>query len=91
MSDEHSTPENVTPVSPAVTNGLSYIGGIGLVTIFITLGIAVVAPPENPNIVGIFVLGGLLLLISAIVGWFMVVQPQKHFDDINVPLEEEHH
>lgn len=91
MADEHTTSEETTLIHPNILTGLSFAGGIGLLTIFITLGIAVVTPPEDPRIVGLFVLAGALILVAAILGWFFVVQPHKHFDDINEPLEAEHH
>lgn len=92
MADEHITPHEDAPTAnPSVLTGLSFAGGIGLLLIFVTLGVAVVAPPEDPGLVGLLMLTGFLLLIASIVGWFFIVQPHKHFDNINEPLEEEHH
>lgn len=67
------------------------IGGLGLTLIVISLGFGVVGGEDaNSNLVGLGVLSGALILLTAIIAWLGVVQPHKHFDDINQPLEDDH-
>ncbi len=77
--------------SPAVL-GMSMIAGLGVVLIVIALGIGVVQGAQaDGNQIGLIVITGLGLFILGAGGWFGLTQPQKHFDDINVPLDDGHH
>lgn len=67
------------------------VGGLGITMIVIALGAGVVVPDADNNFVGLVVLTGLVCLLGAIGGWLAVAQPYRHFDDINVPAEEDHH
>lgn len=71
--------------------GLAFVAGAGVTLMILALGFGVTegAAANNATMTITFV-GGLMLLILGIVGWFIVVQPQKHFDDINVPMYTGH-
>ena len=58
----------------------------------IALGIGVIqGTAADGNAIGLFFAGGLVLFILGAGGWFAVVQPQKHFDDISQPMDTGHH
>lgn len=87
MSNEIKHP----PVS-GISLGLAFIGGAGLTLMMVVAGFGVVAGESaDTTLATLLFLAGAAALISAIVAWFAIVQPHKHFDDINIPLEEEHH
>lgn len=70
------------------------LGGLGITLIVGALILGVADPNAPSNVIGLVVLTGFLCLGSAIAAWIGVVQPHKHFDDINVPLyhgHEAHH
>ncbi len=71
---------------------VSLVAGLGVTLMIVALGIGVgqSASGDN-NSVGMLFAAGLVLFILGAVAWFAVVQPQKHFDDINKPAEDEHH
>ena len=77
--------------SPAVL-GMSMIAGLGLVLIIIALGIGVVqGSAADSNTVAITFVSGIGLFLIGAVGWFGLTQPQRHFDDINQPLDDGSH
>jgi hypothetical protein len=77
---------------PSITIGLAFCAGIGLTLMVIALGIgAVQGDAANLPTVNVTFAAGLVMLIAGIIGWFAVVQPQRHFDNINVPAEDDHH
>lgn len=87
MSNEIQHP----PVS-GISLGLSFIGGAGLILMIVVAGFGVVAGESADTAFATLLFGaGAAAMISAIVAWFAIVQPHKHFDDINVPLEAEPH
>ncbi len=64
---------------------LSFIGGAGVTLMILALGFGVVQGADaNSQIIGISFIAGVALLILGVAGWLAVVQPYKHFDDINV-------
>ena len=69
------------------------IGGLGMFMMIIAALIGVIGgaelDPATTNQIGLFVVGGLLLLIVAIGFWLGLVRPYTNFDDINVPVEPE--
>jgi hypothetical protein len=72
--------------------GLALVAGLGLTLMIIALGIGVVEGNNaDGSTIGVLFAAGLALFLSGAVGWFMVVQPQKHFDDITVPAPAEPH
>lgn len=77
--------------SPAVL-GMSMIAGLGVILIVIALGIGVIqgSAADSSGIALAFITGIGLFVIGA-VGWFGLTQPQRHFDDINQPLDDGHH
>lgn len=71
--------------------GLSMTAGLGLTLMILALALGVVqGESADSRAVGLLFLTGLFLLLGGIAGWFGVVQPQKHFDDINVPQDNGH-
>ncbi|MFZ4813970.1 MAG: hypothetical protein ACOYL5_05495 [Phototrophicaceae bacterium] len=89
-STHENTPQN-TPNQRLVI-GLAVVGGIGftLLTVAIAIGVTQ-AEAANNSVIGLLFWGGVILLVGATGAWFGVVQPQKHFDDINKPLYTGHH
>ncbi len=68
------------------------IAGLGVILIVIALGIGVVeGASADTNTVGITFISGIGLFILGAVGWFGLTQPQRHFDDINQPLDDGSH
>ena len=77
--------------SPAVL-GMSMIAGLGLVLILIALGIGVIqGAAADSNTVAVTFVSGIGLFLIGAVGWFGLTQPQRHFDDINQPLDDGSH
>ena len=71
---------------------VSLVAGLGVSFMIVALGVGVGQSAGNDNNpVGMLFAAGLVLFILGVVAWFAVVQPQKHFDDINQPAEDEHH
>lgn len=91
LASQHDMHAPASPADQKTVLGLSFAAGTGLLLIFITLGVAVVAPPADSTIVGLLVLAGLLIFGAAVAAWFFAVQPHHHFDDINMPLPPEDH
>jgi hypothetical protein len=86
------TSENSSKPSTLLIFGLAMVAGLGLVLMMIALGIGVVQGiAADSNAIGLFFVGGLILLILGAGGWIAVVQPQKHFDDISQPMDTGHH
>lgn len=84
--------ENTDLNRPSVIMGLAFCAGIGLTLMVVALGIgATQGDAANLATVNITFAAGLVMLVSGIIGWFAIVQPQRHFDDINQPAEDEHH
>ncbi|MBI1278015.1 MAG: hypothetical protein GC179_07800 [Anaerolineaceae bacterium] len=77
--------------SPAVL-GMSMIAGLGVILIVIALAVGVVqGAAADSNSIGIAFISGIALFVLGAVGWFGLTQPQKHFDDINQPLDDGSH
>lgn len=76
----------------AVILGLSFCAGIGLTLMILALAIGVIeAEAADNQLMLLLFVGGLVAFIAGVVGWFGVVQPHRHFDDINIPAPDEHH
>ena len=77
--------------SPAVL-GMSMIAGLGLILILVALGIGVIqGSAADSNTVAVTFVSGIGLFLIGAVGWFGLTQPQRHFDDINQPLDDGSH
>jgi ABC-type nickel/cobalt efflux system permease component RcnA len=71
--------------------GLSFLGGAGVVVMIVVAAIGVIGgAAADSGTLGMFFWLGLALLLVGIVGWFGVTRPDKTFDDINQPLEDDH-
>lgn len=85
---EHS--ENTQPAS--LTYGLAFIAGGGLTLMVVAAGVGVVQGENaTSGLVSVLFGVGAAALLIGIIAWFAVVQPHKHFDDINVPMDTGHH
>ncbi|MBZ0293076.1 MAG: hypothetical protein K8L99_10980 [Anaerolineae bacterium] len=75
--------------------GLSFCAGIGLIFMILAAALGVIqGEAADSSTLGILFAFGIGMLATGIIAWFAVVQPQKHFDDINVAQytgHEEHH
>jgi hypothetical protein len=72
--------------------GLALTAGAGLILMMLALSFGVVQGAQaNSSVIGLTFVSGLLLLLVGFGGWLAVVQPHKHFDDINVPQYTGHH
>jgi hypothetical protein len=85
-SDHNSTPNTATAPATVTGNnsltlGLALLGGLGVTLMIVALGAGVVGAEG----------GTVALLIGAAVAWGAVVQPWTHFDNINLPAEDDHH
>lgn len=71
------------------------VGGLGITLMIVAATIGVIGGTEldaaSTNLIGLAIVAGLLLLITAIGFWMGLVRPFANFDDINVPAEPEHH
>ncbi len=75
-----------------LTFGLALAAGIGIILMIIALALgAVRGEAADSTAFNLTLIGGILLTILGIGGWLAVVQPFKHFDDINVPQDTGHH
>ncbi len=91
---EHTeeTPGDPVGLDRPLVVWLSIIGGIGMTLVMIALGMGVIlGEAASGGVVAVLFWTGLIGLIGATGGWFAVVQPHKHFDDINQPEYTGHH
>ncbi|MDX1992943.1 MAG: hypothetical protein SF029_11155 [bacterium] len=93
-SDHNSTPNTATAPATVTGNnsltlGLALLGGLGVTLMIVALAAGVVG--AEGGTVGLLLLAGLAMLIGAAVAWGAVVQPWTHFDNINLPAEDDHH
>lgn len=89
--ENNSTQQERPPVSSTTLTWFSMIGGAGLLLILVALGAGVIMPDADSSLVGLGVMAGFGFLALGIGAWFIAVQPQRHFDDINVPKYHGHH
>lgn len=81
-----SESHNENPSKSPAAVGLAVIGGLGFTFMMLALGIGAAQGPNASNtMMGLLFFGGLVLLVFGTGGWIGVVQPHKHFDDINQP------
>ncbi|RMG88260.1 MAG: hypothetical protein D6712_03955 [Chloroflexi bacterium] len=76
--------------SRGVILALAFTSGIGFVIMMLAFAAGVIGAMDE-NSFGLWLLFGFILFVGGIGGWFGVVQPHKHFDDINVPMYHGHH
>lgn len=75
-----------------LTFGLAMTAGIGIILMVLALALGVIqGEAADANALGLLIVGGLILFIVGVAGWYGVVQPQRNFDDINVPIDTGHH
>jgi hypothetical protein len=87
-----STENLATPKNSPTVLGLSFVAGLGLVALMLALGMGVIGGANaDGGVIGLLFVSGLAFLLVGFVGWLTVVQPQRHFDDINQPAADEHH
>jgi sugar phosphate permease len=88
-----STDTNTPNTNQSLITALAMLGGLGITLMVGAAAIGSVDANANSTAIGLALLTGLLCLLGAIATWFAVVQPHKHFDDINVAQYHghEHH
>lgn len=71
---------------------VSLVAGAGMTLMLLALGIgAVQGEAADSSAIGLSFAGGLVLFLVGAIAWFAIAQPQKHFDDINIPADDDHH
>ncbi|MEZ4666809.1 MAG: hypothetical protein R3E39_02615 [Anaerolineae bacterium] len=76
--------------SPAVL-GMSMIAGLGVILVVTALAVGVIqGTSADGNAIGLLFAVGVGLFVFGAGGWYALTQPQRHFDDINVPLDDGH-
>lgn len=72
--------------------GFGLTAGLGIILMIVALAFGVSAGAEADNsLISLLFVGGVALFVLGLAAWFFVVQPHKHFDNIDVPAEAEHH
>lgn len=72
-----------------ITQWLAYLAGGGVVLAIMALILGVLNTAD-PSLVNIMLVGGLIMLVIGGVAWMAVARAHEHYDDINVPLEDDH-
>jgi hypothetical protein len=71
---------------------MSLTAGFGIILMLTALAIGVMqGSTADSNLIGLMFAGGVAFFLIGAAGWFGLTQPQKHFDDINVPMDTGHH
>lgn len=84
--------EKISTNHSPIVWGVSLVAGLGVTLMIVALGVGVIGgSTADSNSIGLLFVAGLILFILGAGAWFGVVQPQKSFDDINQPAEDEHH
>lgn len=91
--------KNSVKVSEKISNNpnpavvwMALVAGLGVTLVIVALGVGVVqGEAADSNTIGLAFAAGVALFILGAIGWFGLTQPQKHFDDINVPQDTGHH
>jgi ABC-type multidrug transport system permease subunit len=81
---------NFKTTSSPLLFGLSLLAILGLVMMIIALAAGVNVDEATGNLLLFVFLGGLVFLVLGIGTWIVIVQPFRHFDDINQPLDDGH-
>jgi len=95
------TSERISSDHSPIVLGVSLVAGFGLTLMIIVLGVgavqvivlgvgAVQGATANTGAITIGFLLGLVIFALGVIGWFIKVQPQRHFDDINQPAPDDH-
>lgn len=75
----------------SLTIGLALLTGLGITLMIAALAWGVVSGDStNQDSIGLLFLAGFSLFIVGCGAWAAVVQPWKHFDNIDVPAPDEH-
>lgn len=77
-------------IDPGLLTGLAMIGGLGMTIMIVAAGVGVADSTVDSQVIGLFVLIGFIILISAILTWLFVAQPYRSFDNIDIPAPDEH-
>ncbi len=71
---------------------MSLIAGFGVILVLTALAIGVIqGSTADTNLISLIFAGGVAFFLIGAAGWFGLTQPQKHFDDINIPMDTGHH
>lgn len=86
------TSEKISTNHHPIVLVVSLVAGLGFILMATSLGVGVIqGSSADANAIGLLFAAGLLLLILGGAGWLAIVQPYKHFDDINEPQYTGHH
>jgi hypothetical protein len=86
------TSEKISTNHHPIVLVVSLVAGLGFILMVTSLALGVTqGSSADTNTIGMLFAAGLLLLILGSVSWLAIVQPYKHFDDINVPQYTGHH
>ncbi len=71
---------------------MSMVAGLGVILIMTALAVGVIqGSAADSTAIGLLFVGGLALFLVGAAFWYGLTQPQRHFDDISVPLDDGHH
>ncbi len=90
MSTENNDTQQKLPAYvPAL---LAFTAGLGLTLMAVALALgAIQGSTADSGAIGLTFAVGLVLFVLGFAGWIGIVQPHKHFDDINIPQDTGHH
>jgi ABC-type nickel/cobalt efflux system permease component RcnA len=78
--------------SHPLTFGLSLTAGGGVILMILALAIGVIqGEAADGRLLSMMFAVGVALFIFGLGGWLAVKRPFTHFDDINKPIEDDHH
>lgn len=84
--------EKISRNSSLAVLGMSLIAGLGVILMALALATGVIqGNAADSSAIGLLFVSGIALFLIGAGGWFALAQPSRHFDDINVPMDEGHH
>jgi hypothetical protein len=85
------TSERISNDHSPIVLAVSLVAGFGLTLMIVVLGIgAVQGGAADTGAITVGFLLGLVIFALGVIAWFVKVQPQRHFDDINQPAPDDH-
>lgn len=76
----------------SLTIGLALLAGVGFIAMVFALALGMIEGAEaDSDAIGLLFMGGLAVFVSGAVAWAAIMCPWETFDDISVPLPDEHH
>jgi hypothetical protein len=76
----------------ALTVSLAMLAGLGMTVMIVAAASGVIdGASADGAAVGLLFTAGVALLVVGLVAWAAVVRPWENFDDINQPVDSDHH